>query len=66
MYMFTCTSLIQCSAIVRWIDGTVMRLAPHGYEQAYGIWNGEDFLPVLEKELSLTVMSVSIYEVGTL
>jgi hypothetical protein len=41
-----------------------MRLAPHGYEQAYGIWNGEDFLPVLEKELSLTEMSVSIYEVS--
>ena len=42
-----------------------MRLAPHGYEQAYGIWNGEDFLPVLEKELCLTQMSVSIYEVST-
>lgn len=43
-----------------------MRLAPRGYEQAYGIWNGEDFLPVLEKELSLTEMSVSIYEVSAL
>ena len=43
-----------------------MRLPPHGYEQAYGIWSGEDFLPVLEKEFILTEMSVSIYEVSTL
>ena len=45
---------------------TVMRLPLHGYEQAYGIWNGKDYLPVLEKELSLTECSISVYEVSAL
>ena len=39
-------------------------LPPRGYEQSYGIWSGEDFLPVLEKELGLTEGSISFYEVS--
>ena len=55
---------VQCAAFVRWIEATVARLPPRGYEQAYGIWSGGDYLPVLEKELGLTECSISFYEVG--
>ena len=55
---------MQCAAFVRWIEATVARLPPRGYEQAYGIWSGEDYLPVLEKELGLTECSIAFYEVS--
>lgn len=56
-------SRMQCAAFVRWIDTSSRTLPPRGYEQAYGIWNGVDFLPVLEKELGLTEASIAVYEV---
>ena len=54
---------LQCAAVLRWIEDTSKTLPARGYEQAYGIWSGEAFLPILERHLGVTESTLSLYKV---
>ena len=60
---FVLTLSLQCTAVIRWIEATSETLPARGYEQAYGIWNGKDFLPILEKHLGITAITLEMYKV---
>ncbi len=40
-------------------------LPARGYEQAYGVWGGGDFLPVLEREMGVTDSTLTLYKVSS-
>ena len=56
-------SSLQIKAIIRWVDITAKTLPARGYEQAYGVWNGQDFLPVLDKEFGINPLTLTTYKV---
>ena len=50
-------------AIMRWIERTAETLPAKGYEQAFGVWSGTDFLPILDKEFGVNESTLQTYKV---
>ena len=49
--------------MIRWIGKAAETLPARGYEQAYGVWPGKDFVLILDKEFGLTEVTLESYMV---
>jgi len=57
---------VQIKAILRWIRNQVETLPAKGYEQAFGVWSGQDFLPILDKDFGISESTLQLYKVWNL
>ena len=47
------------------MESVAKTLPKRGYEQACGIWNGQDYIPIL-RQMGITVMTFEIISVSTI
>ena len=59
------TSCLKVEAIAGWMESVAKTLPKRGYEQACGIWNGHDYIPIL-RQMGITVMTFEIILVSTI
>ncbi len=46
-----------------WITQNGQTLPEKGYEQAFGVWSGQKFLPILNSSFGVTEKSLVLYKV---
>ena len=56
---------LKVEAIAGWMESVAKTLPKRGYEQACGIWNGHDYIPIL-RQMGITVMTFEIILVSTI
>lgn len=59
------TPFLKVEAIAGWMESVAKTLPKRGYEQACGIWNGQDYIPIL-RQMGITVMTFEIISVSTI
>ena len=59
------TPCLKVEAIAGWMESVAKTLPKRGYEQACGIWNGHDYIPIL-RQMGITVMTFEIILVSTI
>lgn len=55
--------VVQVKAILRWISVTSETLPSRGYEQAFGVWTGKDFLTILDQHFGINEGTLQLYKV---